>query len=86
MQRFGPRSVVMIARAKSSPPRRRQALAASATPRPTASIASGTPIVPVSATATRAGVEAERLGGRVAHRERVAVALLAGGGVGVARS
>ena len=37
-------------------------------------MASGTPIGPVSATATRAGVEAERLGGRVAHRQGVAVA------------
>ena len=52
VQRFGPRSVVMIARARSSPPRSDRAPAASTTPRLTASIASGTPIGPVSAIAT----------------------------------
>ena len=65
-----------VARQRRRPPRRR--------PASTRSTSSGTPIVPVSATATERGLDAERRGGGVAHRERVAVALLAGGGVRVA--
>ena len=57
-------------------------LAASATPAGPRLIVERDADRPVSATATRAA-RAQRLGGRVPHRQRVAVALLAGGGVGV---
>ena len=50
-----PRSVVMIERANTSPPRSESAAAASAIPPTTSSIRSGTPITPVSATATLGG-------------------------------
>jgi hypothetical protein len=55
VQRFGPRSVVMIACAKSSPPARESPSTASSTPVVTAWMSSGTPMVPVSATATVLG-------------------------------
>ena len=58
--------------------------AASPIPPSTASIGSGTPITPVSATATSSGVEAEPRAGLAAHRPGVGEPLLAGLGVGVA--
>ena len=70
---------------EAPPARSREPAAASPIPASTSSIGSGTPITPVSATATERGSTPQRGGGRVAHRQRVAVALLAGGGVGVAR-
>ena len=69
---FGPRSVVMIASAKASPPAARERRGASSTPPTTSSIVSGTPITPVSATATVAGSSPERRGRGVAHRQRIA--------------
>ena len=63
---------------------RESAAAASPTPRTTSSTRSGTPITPVSATATVARLGAERRRGGVAHRQRVGVALLAGRRVRVA--
>ena len=86
VQRFGPRSVVMIAWAKSSPPLAERPWTASRTPVVTASTSSGTPIVPVSATATLRGSTPSASRRRVPHREGVPVALLAGRRVGVARS
>jgi hypothetical protein len=53
--RFGLLSVVMIACAKSSPPSADRPSTASNTPAVTASMSSGTPIVPVSATTTVRG-------------------------------
>jgi hypothetical protein len=52
VQRFGQRSVVVIASEKTPPPLTESPAAASSIPGRTASIGSGTPIVPVSATAT----------------------------------
>ncbi len=50
--RFGQRSVVMIASAKTAPPSAERCLAACSIPGSTALIGIGTPITPVSATAT----------------------------------
>ncbi len=55
VQAFGALSVVMIALVKSAPPRSESAAAALPTPRRTSSTRSGTPITPVSATATVRG-------------------------------
>ncbi len=55
LQRLGQRSVVRIASEKALPPSVASVEAASAMPARTASIGSGTPIVPVSATATWLG-------------------------------
>ncbi len=55
VQRLGPRSVVMIATANSSPPSSLRSRAACSIPAVTALTSSGTPIVPVSAIATAAG-------------------------------
>ena len=72
VQRFGPRSVVMIAFAKSSPPSAERPSAASSTPVVTASMSSGTPIVPVSATATVFGstLSASAAASRIARASR----------------
>ena len=55
VQRFGQRSVVRIASEKALPPSSERPPAASPIPASTASIGSGTPITPVSATATVSG-------------------------------
>ena len=60
MQLFDQRSVVRIASEKESPPLGESAPAASPIPARTASIGSGTPITPVSATATAAGSRPSR--------------------------
>ena len=58
------RSVVMIASAKTPPPAAESCAAASSMPGSTASIGSGTPIVPVSATATLAVSRSSALAAR----------------------
>ena len=59
VQLFGQRSVVRIASEKAVAPSAESAPAASPIPARTASIGSGTPIIPVSATATSSGRQAE---------------------------
>ena len=66
---FGPRSVVMIARVNSAPPSAASVAAARSIPSSTGPITSGTPITPVSATATARGLDAERGRGRPLHRD-----------------
>ena len=72
VQRFGPLSVVMIAWAKSSPPPAERPWTASSTPVVTASMSRGTPIVPVSATATVLGstLSASAVASRMARASR----------------
>ena len=60
VQLFGQRSVVRIASEKAIPPDSERPAAASPIPSSTASIGSGTPITPVSATATRSGARPRR--------------------------
>ncbi len=84
VQRLDQRSVVVIASEKTSPPAVERPAAASSMPGSTASIGSGTPIVPVSATATLSVSRSSASRRPLAHAEGVGIALLAGLGVGVA--
>ena len=84
VQRFGQRSVVMIASAKTAPPSAERSLAACSIPGSTRAHRHRHADHAGLGDGHLRGLEAERVGRPFGHRERVGEALLAGLGVGVA--